>query len=607
MRTISTFICSLLLVSPLLAANLHAQNSNDFPGDGTSIAQVPHLVPFSGYLLDESGKPATSPTEITFALYKEQQGGPQLWIEIQKVNPDAQGHYTVLLGSVSPHGVPQGAFSTTEARWIGATPNGGVEAPRVMLFSVPYALKAADAETLGGLPASAFLPAQAPAVNPAATQAPCPLQLSPQVQPICPSNPFTPRGQGTQNHLTLWTGPETLGDSVAFQSGNNLGVGKTVLEGDGISAVNAKAFGAKGDGITDDTAAIAAAIAAIPATGGQLFFPPGKYITTGGFVLNAPTDVEGTGQASGDGTQWGSMIVDTSPTSTLFTVTAKVGIFRNIAMQNNASSTPTAGAAVLTTNSTDPTQRINFDQISVSGFYDDLDVFVGLSWSLRSSHIQNPVRYGLYIQNLVEPDDGDWSVSENYFEGGPRTSLTSSAAINIESSGGGKISENKINATYTNGIRMNVCCALSQTKIDLNDIENVTGPPINIVQGWAYVTIIGNYMLASSSNPCIFANGLDGFVISDNLLESNSTSPVPYAIVIKGASEYGLIGPNVVNHNFASATSVSCVQDCGDQSGLGAGTKAVYRCATSGTLPEGALTTNPANCGSSADTGLRVN
>ena len=34
---------------------------------------------------------------------------------------------------------------------------GEVERPRVRITSVPYALKASDAETLGGRPASAYL------------------------------------------------------------------------------------------------------------------------------------------------------------------------------------------------------------------------------------------------------------------------------------------------------------------------------------------------------------------------------------------------------------------------------------------------------------------
>ncbi len=41
---------------------------------------------------------------------------------------------------------------------------------------------------------------------------------------------------------------------------------------------NVKSYGAKGDGITDDSAYINRALAAIPTTGGTLFFPPGVYV-----------------------------------------------------------------------------------------------------------------------------------------------------------------------------------------------------------------------------------------------------------------------------------------------------------------------------------------
>jgi hypothetical protein len=50
-------------------------------------------------------------------------------------------------------------FSSNEPRWLGVQFNrpGEVKQPRVQLVSVPYALKASDADTLGGLPASAYL------------------------------------------------------------------------------------------------------------------------------------------------------------------------------------------------------------------------------------------------------------------------------------------------------------------------------------------------------------------------------------------------------------------------------------------------------------------
>jgi hypothetical protein len=46
----------------------------------------------------------------------------------------------------------------------------------------------------------------------------------------------------------------------------------------GAAIWNVKAYGAKGDGVTDDSAAILAALAALPAAGGEIFFPCGTYL-----------------------------------------------------------------------------------------------------------------------------------------------------------------------------------------------------------------------------------------------------------------------------------------------------------------------------------------
>jgi hypothetical protein len=43
---------------------------------------------------------------------------------------------------------------------------------------------------------------------------------------------------------------------------------------------NVKAYGALGDGVADDTRAIADAVGAAPATGGILYFPPGRYLVS---------------------------------------------------------------------------------------------------------------------------------------------------------------------------------------------------------------------------------------------------------------------------------------------------------------------------------------
>ncbi len=126
-------------------------------------ATVPRLIRFSGVAKNAQGQPRSGVVGITFALYKEQEGGAALWLETQSVAADAQGQYAVLLGSTVAAGIPMEAFSGNEARWLGVQPEGQAE-QRVLLVSVPYALKAVDAETLGGMPASSFVLA-APVVN----------------------------------------------------------------------------------------------------------------------------------------------------------------------------------------------------------------------------------------------------------------------------------------------------------------------------------------------------------------------------------------------------------------------------------------------------------
>jgi hypothetical protein len=146
----------LLLIWPLpLFVGLgHAQCT-----DGESMCgNVPRLVKFNGVLQDSEGQPRTGIVGITFAIYAQASGGAPLWQEVQNVSLDQQGHYEVALGATKSEGVPVYLFASGEPRWVGVQANLPQEAeqPRVLLVSVPYALKAADAETLGGLPASAF-------------------------------------------------------------------------------------------------------------------------------------------------------------------------------------------------------------------------------------------------------------------------------------------------------------------------------------------------------------------------------------------------------------------------------------------------------------------
>ncbi|HSZ03525.1 MAG TPA: hypothetical protein VK788_28775 [Terriglobales bacterium] len=187
------------------------------PNSNLASTQVPRLIKFSGTAQDETHKPVSGTVGITFSLYKDQQGGSPLWVETQNVQADAAGHYTALLGSASADGVPLSLFSSAEAHWISTQIPGQRESARVLLMSVPYALKAADAETLGGLPASAFMHANQRGV---AANSGSPASTSAGTVP-----PAGVTGKGTKNYVPLWTGTTTLGNSTIYETGGNVGVG----------------------------------------------------------------------------------------------------------------------------------------------------------------------------------------------------------------------------------------------------------------------------------------------------------------------------------------------------------------------------------------------
>ena len=113
-------------------------------------------------------------------------------------------------------------FATAQAQWLGVRQEGHAEQPRVMLLSVPYALKAADAETFGGKPPSAYMSAPTNASGAAVG-----VTGVATTQTTNSKQPATVGGSGTTNYVPVWTSSSNLGSSVIYQSGNNLGIGTT--------------------------------------------------------------------------------------------------------------------------------------------------------------------------------------------------------------------------------------------------------------------------------------------------------------------------------------------------------------------------------------------
>src|SRR5580700_3528601 len=174
---------------------------------------LPRLVRFGGTAKDLNGSPMTGVVGITFAFYSEKTGGAPLWLETQNATADSTGHYTVLLGSTKPEGLPSELFTSEQARWVGVQVSGQAEQPRVLLVSAPYALKAGDAETIGGLPPSAFVLAAAVAIGSTTSSSTAATVPPPAATDVTTTG-------GTLNYLPLFSGAATIIDSSVFQTGS---------------------------------------------------------------------------------------------------------------------------------------------------------------------------------------------------------------------------------------------------------------------------------------------------------------------------------------------------------------------------------------------------
>jgi hypothetical protein len=120
-------------------------------------AAAQRLVKVSGVLTEFVRNSESSSVEMTFAVYKDEVGGEALWTETQIVEVDKEGRYTALLGAAQANGVPVELFPAGEPRWLGVEVRGQAPQSRTLLVSVPYALKALDAEKLSGKSLSDFV------------------------------------------------------------------------------------------------------------------------------------------------------------------------------------------------------------------------------------------------------------------------------------------------------------------------------------------------------------------------------------------------------------------------------------------------------------------
>jgi hypothetical protein len=196
---------------------------------------VPRLIFLSGVFQPVDGRPPAPVEGVTLSIYSDPEGGAPLWQETQNVAVDDKGRYALLLGASQADGIPAAVWAAG-AQWLGTRFEriGEVEGPRVRLTSVPYALRAADADTLGGQPASAYMLAPPTAAGDRGTGTTSGSPGTKSVTAGAGSTGSTPTSSqtndvlpGTANFVAKYVSGVDVGPGVLYDTGTAVGLATT--------------------------------------------------------------------------------------------------------------------------------------------------------------------------------------------------------------------------------------------------------------------------------------------------------------------------------------------------------------------------------------------
>lgn len=131
-------------------------------------------------------------------------------------------------------------------------------------------------------------------------------------------------------------------------------------------------YGAQGDGTTDDTTSIQAAIdAASTAGGGTVFFPKGKYLISAALSLKSFVSLEGVGDTFTDQTK-GSVITQSSTTLNALYYSGTATGLTNMSIENLCIDGPASGSGhgiyIKTAGTAKPSINISLKKLTISGF-----------------------------------------------------------------------------------------------------------------------------------------------------------------------------------------------------------------------------------------------
>ncbi len=295
------------------------------------------------------------------------------------------------------------------------------------------------------------------------------------------------------------------------------------------ASFNVRSFGAAGNGSTDDTGPIQAAIgAATQAGGGRVLLPAGRYAITG-IHLAAGVDLQGEGRDN-------SVLRYTSPAGNVVTV-ASVGFNRLADFQITFAQRQTSGAAIYL----DKAFTIDIDSVFIEGSnqlaYDGIVLHESTATFIRDFNV-----YGCQGDAvLVEGPTGN----DAYLQGGIINlgQTTSGAGVHILNFGAGAV--------------------------NITDVDILTGEYSLLVQNSNYLRFENTYFDSSSKGAVLESGHLITFA---NCWFSNRPGPGLHVGAVRGCSVVGGQAANCAGHGIhitdsAQYVSLAAVQVIGNNTG----------------------------------------
>lgn len=293
---------------------------------------------------------------------------------------------------------------------------------------------------------------------------------------------------------------------------------------DALPFINVKDHGALGDGTTDDTAAIQAALDSVPDAGGHVHFPAGTYLVPAG-GLTCDERVKITGEGMGV-----SLVHMTALTGTLLTLAAPWSVVEDIGLTHPLGATRDANLTGLYCSARDFT---HLHRVQVSGFLKGARVLNGIYFTIDGCSFRDFHTAGLELSYASAGDAGDSTVSNCTFDRTGAETLTGGTGLLWTSGGGLRLSNNKFNSppgtarVFENPVRFHLADGVftGVLMVEGNSIEGFSGKGVSLERAGAgavnnSVIIVGNeisgYYDASTQTGIYLDDDTNGVVIDGN-------------------------------------------------------------------------------------------